>query len=182
MKKILLTSAGLENKVVENKFMELIGKKAKEIRVLFITTAAVETEAIQVLPKCLDDLLNVGIPMENITVYDMHQLIGIQELKKQDAIYVCGGNTSYLVERIDEIGFQKVVDQYLEEGGVYLGVSAGSVVASGKYKTGLNFIKNSINVHCEKSSKNGKILNEEVVNLTDNQAILITDSESIIFE
>ena len=41
MKKILLTSAGLENKVVDNKFMELIGKKAKEIRVLFITTAAV---------------------------------------------------------------------------------------------------------------------------------------------
>jgi len=56
MKKILLTSAGLENKVVENKFMELIGKKAKEIRVLFITTAAVEPEAIQVLPKCLDDM------------------------------------------------------------------------------------------------------------------------------
>lgn len=75
MKKILLTSAGFENKNIKNKFMELVGKKATNIKALFITTAAVELSAIMVLPECLEDLLNCGIPSENMTVYDMHKLI-----------------------------------------------------------------------------------------------------------
>lgn len=179
MKKILLTSAGFENKVIENKFMELVGKDAKDIKVLFITTAAVEPDAIMVLPKCLEDLLNCKIPMENITVYDMHKLIGIS---KYDAIYVCGGSTAYLVDRIDEIGFKKVVDEYILNGGIYIGVSAGSVATCGKYKNSLNFIDNIINVHCDTGTKCGKITTDDNIYLTNSQAILITDDGASIIE
>lgn len=182
MKKIVLTSAGFENPVIKDKFMELVGKKTEEIRVLFVTTAAIEPDAILVLPKCLYDLLNCGIPMENITVYDMHKLIDISDLEKYDAIYVCGGKTSYLVDRINEVGFKEIINQYLEKGGIYIGVSAGSVAAAGNYSLGLNFIKNNINVHCEDGSANGRILNLDDINLTDKQAILITDEESVIIK
>lgn len=182
MKKILLTSAGFENKMIENKFMELVGKDSKDIKALFITTAAIEPDAIMVLPKCLEDLLNCGIPMENITVYDMHKLISISKLKEYDVIYVCGGNTSYLVDRIDEIGFKKVVDEYISNGGIYVGVSAGSVAACGKYKNGLGFIENIIDVHCDVGSKNGEITTLDNIYLTNNQAIFITDEYATIIE
>lgn len=40
MKKLLLTSDGLVNPKIGQQFLELIGKDPKEIRVLFIPTAA----------------------------------------------------------------------------------------------------------------------------------------------
>lgn len=182
MKKILLTSAGFENKVIENKFIELLNKDIGESKALFITTAAVEPDAIMVLPKCLEDLLNCGILKKNITVYDMHKLITFEEIKKYDAVYVCGGNTSYLVDRINEVGFKKIIDQFIENGGIYIGVSAGSVAASGEYSNGLDFIHNKLDVHCDKGTKSGIIKTNDMLYLTDNQAILITDDDIIIIE
>lgn len=182
MKKILLTSAGFENKKIEEKFLELVDKKIEEIKALFITTAAVEVDAISMLPKCLDDLLNCGIKKENITVYDMHKLISKENLRKYDVIYVCGGKTSYLVDRINEVGFKEVVDDFLSHGGIYIGVSAGSVACSKKYENGLNFIENILNVHQEEGSHVGKIESTDPINLTNHQAILILDDEKTIFE
>lgn len=182
MKKILLTSAGFENETIKNKFLELVEKSPKNIKALFITTAAVEPDAIMMLPECLNDLLNCGIPMENIIVYDMHKLIDLSELEKYDVVYVCGGKTSYLVDRINEVGFKPVIDKYISNGGIYIGVSAGSVAACGKYKQGLNFIDNIIDVHCDKGSSIGKIKTLDNIYLTNEQAILITDDGATVIE
>lgn len=182
MKKILLTSTGLENKVIKKKFLELVNKNPDDIHALFITTAAIEPDAIMVLPKCLEDLTDCGIPMNNITVYDMHKLISYDNIRKYDVVYVCGGETSYLVDRINEIGFKDLIDQYIANDGIYIGVSAGSVAASGKYSNGLDFLKNKVNVHCDKGSSNGNVMDNSDIYLTDNQAILITDNQTIIFE
>lgn len=182
MKKILLTSAGFENKRIEEEFMELIDKEARDIKALFITTAAVEPDAIMVLPKCLEDLLNCGILKENITVYDMHKLIEFEEIKKYDVIYVCGGNTTYLVNRIREVGFKNRVNAFIQNGGIYIGVSAGSVAASGEYENGLDFIKNKLGVHFDKGTESGVVRNEGPIYLTDNQAVLITDEVIKIIE
>ncbi len=177
MKKILLTSTGFENENIKNTFLELLNKKPEEAKILFIITAANDPDAVRILSKCLDDLTICDIPDENITIYDMHKPI---ELNQYDAIYVCGGSTEHLVERMNEINFKQTIDKYIEQGGIYIGVSAGSVAASGKYNC-LNFIENILDVHCEQGSKNGIIDTNENINLTNNQAILITDKK-IIFE
>lgn len=182
MKKILLTSAGLENISIKNKFLDLVMKEPSDIKALFITTAAIDTEAIIVLPKCLEDLFSCGIKEDNIMVYDMHKLISFYELQKYDVVYVCGGNTSYLVDRIKEVGFKNSIDKYLEQGGIYIGVSAGSVAASGNYIEGLNFIKNKIHVHCDKRQENQVINNLDDIYLTDDQAILILNDKTTIIE
>lgn len=112
----------------------------------------------------------------------MHKKIETNELQKYDAIYVCGGKTSYLVERMNEIDFKKTLEEYLESGGIYIGVSAGSVAASGTYPDGLNFVSNKLEVHCEKGSSIGKITNNETIYLTNNQAIVIINEEKSILE
>ena len=76
----------------------------------------------------------------------------------------------------------KILISFISDGGIYIGVSAGSVSVSGKYENNLGFIKNKIDVHCEKGSTNGKIVSGEDIYLTDNQAIYINDDEMIIFE
>lgn len=182
MKKILLTSTGFDNDNIKNKFLELLEKDVKNVKVLFIITAANDPDAVRILSGCLDDLTNCGILDENITVYDMHELLTQDEINKYDAIYVCGGSTKYLVDRISELNFKPIVDKYLENGGIYIGVSAGSVATSEKYKNGLSFIENVLDVHCETGTQNGKIDTNDNIYLTDNQAIFIDDNESTIFE
>lgn len=182
MKKILLTSTGLENINIQNKFLSLMTKDPKDIKALFITTAAVEPDAIMVLPKCLNDLLRCGIQNDNITIYDMHKPISLDEINKFDVVYVCGGSTRYLLSRMNEAGFNKVINNYVNNGGIYIGVSAGSVATSGKYEQNIGFINNVLDVHCEEGTLNGKVTNNDKINLTNNQAIIINDDEIRIFE
>lgn len=105
-----------------------------------------------------------------------------EELNKFDAIYVCGGSTKHLVSRMQEIDFKGSVEKYLSNGGIYIGVSAGSVCASGKYENGLDFIENVLDVHCDIGTNNGRIENDEKICLTNNQAIFIDDNGMEIFE
>lgn len=182
MKKILLTSTGFDNENIKNKFIELLNTDIKNVKVLFIITAANDPSAVRILSGCLDDLTKCGITDENIKVYDMHKPLSQEDINQYNAIYVCGGSTKYLVERIDEINFKSTIDKYINQGGIYVGVSAGSVCASGKYQKGLGFIGNILNVHCDKGTKNGVITSNDDLYLTDNQAIYISDSEKIIFE
>lgn len=182
MKNIILTSTGFDNENIKNKFIELLDKDVKESKILFIITAANDPDSVRILSGCLDDLTNCGIVDSNITVYDMHKLISEDELKQYDAIYVCGGSTRYLVDRIKELNIKPLITNYLDNGGIYIGVSAGSVCASGKYKDGLGFIDNILDVHCDKGTDNGIIDSNDDIYLTDNQAIYINDKEKIIFE
>ena len=182
MKKIILTSAGFDNINIMNKFIDLLNVPKEEAKVLFIITAAIDPEAVRILSWCLDDLSKCNIKDENITVYDMHKLISKEEINKYDAIYVCGGYTDYLVERMNELNIKPVINNYINNGGIYIGVSAGSVCASGNYDNGLDFIKNKLYVHCEKGTANGIINYNDDIYLTNNQGIFINDNESIIFE
>lgn len=182
MKKILLTSTGFDNENIMNKFIEMLDVNVKDAKVLFIITAANDPDAVRILSGCLDDLTKCGIKDNNIKIYDMHKLISQEELNNYNAVYVCGGSTDHLVERIKEINIKPVINNYIVNGGIYIGVSAGSVCASGKYKDGFGFIENRLDVHCDKGSPNGVVESTDEIFLTDNQAIYINDKESIIFE
>lgn len=174
--KILLTSTGFTNPNIKNKFINLLNKDVKEAKVLFIITAAQDPDAVRILPACLDDLTECGIIDENIKIYDMHKLLTQEEMNKYDAIYVCGGNTEYLVDRMNEINIKQQIQEYLKKGGIYVGVSAGTIAAQA-----LNLIKNEIDVHCENESENKEVTTEPIY-LTDDQALLIKDNEKYIFE
>ena len=59
MKNILLTSTGFENKNIESKFLELLDKNVAESKVLFIITAAIDIEAVQILSKCAYEFIKL---------------------------------------------------------------------------------------------------------------------------
>ena len=178
MKKILLTSTGFDNENIKNKFIELLDTEIKNVKVLFIITAANAPDAIRVLPFCLDDLTNCGISDENIIVYDMYKSLSQEEINKYNAIYVCGGSTDYLTERMNEINFKESINSYINNGGIYVGVSAGSIVASNC----LSLLENNLDVHRDKGTNNGVINSNDDIYLTDNQCLYINDYEKIIFE
>lgn len=184
MRKILLTSAGFDNKDIEKVFLGLIGKRPEEIKALFIPTAAIYPDAIAVLPKCMHDLLDAGVPKGNVVVFDLHRSMSFEELSSFDTIYFCGGDPSYLMDRINDTQFNVAVKQYVDNGGVYVGVSAGSMVAAKNLPDSLGFVNCILSVHVSEGSKAGEIDTTGCphIELTDGQAILIHDKRCTIVE
>lgn len=157
MRKILLTSAGFENKKIEQKFLAMIDKPASQIRVIWIPTAAINEEAKAVLPKCMDDLLNAGIPAENIKTYDLDYIMNYEEMTTYDAVYVCGGSSRHLLDKMYEADFVAILKKFIDQGGVYVGVSAGSCVCVKGFDDTLGFLPCTLSVHCLEGSVPGDI-------------------------
>ena len=89
--RVLLTSAGLETEEIKECFLDMAGKDMSLVKALFIPTAAIDADAIEVLPKCMNDLLKCGILDKNIVVYDLHAKIEFENLQQYDVVYLCGG-------------------------------------------------------------------------------------------
>ena len=155
--------------------MEFLGKAPEEVHALFIPTAAIDADAIEVLPKCMNDLLKVGIPKQNVRVFDLHQNMPIDELKTYDVVYLTGGRTSYLLERINDTGFRETLLTYIRDDGFVIGVSAGSIIFASNLSGNLGLLDTKLDVHCETSSYTGKVSFPLIKNmkLSNTAAILI---------
>ena len=171
----MLTSCGLETGQIKEQFLKMLGKKPADTKALFIPTAAIDADAIEVLPKCMNDLLKCGIPKENIRVFDLHQSIPIDELKTYDVVYLTGGRTSYLLERINDTGFRDTLLTYIRDGGFVTGVSAGSIIFANNLPGNWGLLDTKLDVHCESCSYTGKVLFPLIENmkLSNTAAILI---------
>lgn len=155
--RVLLTSAGLETEEIKEFFVNMIGKDMASVRALFIPTAAIDAEAVKVLPKCMNDLLKCGIQNKNIKVYDLHIGMEPDELRQYDVVYLCGGDTTYLLERVNATGFHKTLTEYIRADGPVIGVSAGSLIFSNNLPGNLGLINTKLDVHCAEGEKRGKV-------------------------
>lgn len=175
--RVLLTSAGLETEEIKDCFMKMLGKDMSCVKALFIPTAAIDAGAIEVLPKCMNDLLKCGILNENIRVFDLHVGMEMEQLQEYDVVYLCGGKTAYLLERINDTGFHKSLMQYINENGLVIGVSAGSLIFANNLPDNLGLINTKLDVHCASGEKRGKLaypLKENML-LTNTCALVIRD-------
>ena len=176
MKKILLTSAGFDNINIANRTVELIKSNVQDAKVLFVISAAVSEEQKRILPLCKREIIELGISEENIDVYDFEYKIGNSKIKDYDLIYVAGGSTKQLLEKFD---LEKLsISKFLDNGGLYVGVSAGSIAMTSTYANGLNYLNCTLKVHQISGSNNGNIDSKRTapILLTDDQAVLILDS------
>ncbi len=155
--RVLLTSTGLETPEIQEYLIEMIGQDMASKRALFIPTAAIDADAIAVLPKCMNDLLRCGIPQENITVFDLHCGVDAAALQQFDLVYLCGGRTQYLLDRINNTGFRTALLEYIRNDGVVVGVSAGSIIFADNLPNSLHLIDCKLDVHCVQGDPLGKV-------------------------
>ncbi|MBE5794390.1 MAG: hypothetical protein E7323_06885 [Clostridiales bacterium] len=173
--KVMLTSCGIETQTIKAHFLRWLGKSPAETKALFIPTAAITADAIQVLPACMDDLLKCGILQENIMVFDLHRNMPMEELQTFDVVYLCGGTTAYLLERINETGFRDSLLAYIHAGGMVIGVSAGSMIFVDYLPDNLGLLDVRMSVHSKKTNILGKVSFpvEETIELSNTAAMLI---------
>lgn len=110
-------------KIIKHEERDFAGKKA-----VFIPTAGdpydnkdfVETDRIA--------LEKYGLDVVEMDIKDKNE----EEIRKTivgaDIVLVAGGDTFYLMEKLKESGTDKVIKEFIEKNGIYIGSSAGSIV------------------------------------------------------
>jgi len=200
-KTLLLTSSGMDMK---KEIIKLLQKPAYNVSVGFITTASKQKENVDYIRK--DWMImrdEMGFNLEEIDIEGKTEDQVMKLLQFKDIIFVEGGNTFYLLNAMRKCNFEKVIRKLLKQGKVYVGVSAGSIVAGKTIKTagwnnrdknnvklknlkGLNLVPFDIFVHYQpedeeliKKQLPRKGQRKKLKILTDRQAILVQGKEII---
>lgn len=146
MNNIILTSCGFRKEDLKNKFYKIISKEElKNKKVLYITTA-VDGENDPDKSWVKEEyktILDLGINDVNITEYKIGNEINIGEF---DIIYMMGGNTFYLLDKIRKYKFDKTIKEFISKGKIYIGSSAGSEILMSSIETALPYDENNVNM------------------------------------
>lgn len=147
MKNIILTSCGIIDREFKEQFYRIINKEEiKDKKVLYITTASDgENDSDK---SWMDDeyrtILNLGFEEKNIYEYKIGQKeININDF---DVIYMMGGNTFYLMDMIRKYNFDTVIKKAMDNGIIYIGSSAGSIILGNSVEYALPFDENNVDL------------------------------------
>lgn len=194
--KLLLTSDGLSTQNLKNFFISILPKESHDCSLLLIYYKLYEEPELYEKYK-KEEIKNIGIT--NVTSFDMHEEKFTNTNCKYDIIWVCGGNTFAILDRMKKTGvFDFIKKSATENNSLYLGVSAGSIIAGKNIKvanekigdydeniiklkdlSGLNFTNISVFPHFE------KYMQEELDKLkkkVDYKIIEITDEEGVFVD
>ena len=192
---LFLTSSGVSTDM-KKKFFDIIGKCPEDVKVLYIPTAGIETDgAREGITVCFHELSSMGIRYENILVYNLElilskdyqrtyssyitapymvtRLLTIEELQSFDAVVVSGGDVAVLCREMVRTGFDKTIEKAINNGFVYVGISAGSMYAAGNLEDGLHIINNPIIPHWNRTKITELPNCREAIRLVDGQGVYI---------
>ena len=145
MGNIILTSCGIINEKFKEQFYKIINKEeVKDKKVLYITTASDGENDID--KSWMDNeyktILNLGFEEKNIYEYK----IGKNEININDfdVIYMMGGNSFYLMDMIRKYNFDETIKNAIDNGIIYIGSSAGSIILGNSVEYALPFDENNV--------------------------------------
>jgi len=152
--KLLLSSNGFSNQEIANALFELVGKKPEDTSLVFIPTASnIETGDKDWF---IDDLINIKKQnFKSVAITDISAVsenIWRPQLEEADVLFFEGGNTYYLMHRMNESGLTKLLPEMLKTK-VYMGLSAGSMITGPDLN--INLSKTIYDEKAEKDSMPG---------------------------
>ncbi|MEK7061740.1 MAG: Type 1 glutamine amidotransferase-like domain-containing protein [Patescibacteria group bacterium] len=198
---LLLTSSGMAG--TKEEILSVLSKPPDKVRVAHIITASKAEKDTAYVDKDKELMQEAGFNVEDIDIEGKNKKQLMKILQVVDVIYVQGGNTFYLLLQMRKSGFNKIIKKLLKRGIIYIGVSAGSVVAGKTIETaswgsnpdekvvklmslkGLKLIKSNIFVHYkledeEMIKQKPKRVKKKLRILTDEQALFVFDKKIIL--
>jgi len=133
MKKLFLASyfAGAASLLPDFVREDLSGKN-----VVFIPTAGLHAMSVQDRQKLdyinktdKEALQNLGLVVEELEISSEPYEVIEKSISNADCIFVCGGSTFFLLQELKRKGTDKLISQHIEKGKLYMGTSAGSLIA-----------------------------------------------------
>lgn len=137
MMKLLLTSAGISNKSIQNALVDLLGKPVAESSALFVPTAIYGIpnggEIVRRVikgslgdPFCELGWKSLGL-LELTALPSIKRELWVPLLHETDALLVGGGDCQYLTYWMQQSGLADLLPSLLRRM-VYVGLSAGSMI------------------------------------------------------
>ena len=115
---------------VANNIPRFLDHPAGKYKLLFIYTAAeVEKGDVQWLKDDRNSLKKAGFHVEGYTITGKKLDEIKAKLEDTDIIYLSGGNQFYLLFKMQETGCKKLIADMVKMGKIYMGGSAGSIIA-----------------------------------------------------
>ncbi len=128
--KLLLTSAGLQNKTIATALEQLVGKSPADTKIGFVPTAAnVERGNKDWFVRQVTNLYAHGYTWVDLVDISAPSVDWKTRLSEVDVILVGGGNTFHLLDQVRKTGFGDWLHGVLETK-VYVGISAGSIIVT----------------------------------------------------
>ncbi len=91
------------------KVTEILPDKPANLKLAFISTASNPYKDKSWLYKDRDKLIEMGFIVKDIDIaYKTHEYLQ-KELATVDVVFVSGGNTFYLLEKVRDSGFDKII-------------------------------------------------------------------------
>lgn len=127
MTQLFLASSG---DYVLDDIVKYLPKKPAQYKLAFINTAAeiMEKGNRWWVTKEVKKLTSVGFQIEEFSIMGLSQSELESKMNDKDGIYICGGNTYYLLDQVIKTGFDQFLRRWIEEGKLYIGSSAGSMI------------------------------------------------------
>jgi dipeptidase E len=100
-------------------------------KVVFIPTASIHEKVTFFVGADLKALGKLGLAVDELEVSTAPHADIASKLSEADYIFVEGGNTFFLLQELRRTGADKLIVEHINNGKLYIGASAGSVIASG---------------------------------------------------
>lgn len=192
MKNIILTSTGFENPEIMEVVKDFWRNDVADKKVAIITTASEEKEENEFAVLARSQFFEMGF--ESVIFFDI-EIQSPEELAGFDVIYVNGGNTYFLLHWAKKSGFDKLIVDFVGRGGLYVGVSAGSLIAGNSIEvldyvggdenliglrdlSGVGLLEYTIRPHYDKEKMEQAILEYE--KNSDVEVMRFADGEAVI--
>ncbi|GMA69560.1 peptidase S51 [Leuconostoc litchii] len=128
MKNILLTSYFAGTIGQFQKFMASQDTASKSI--LFIDTASKVEEYTGYIDEARAALVSLNYIADTLDIASADYIISRKKIQNADAIFVAGGNTFYLLEKLRSQKLDKILIDKINTGTPYIGESAGAIILS----------------------------------------------------
>ena len=138
MKRLFLCSSFAD---VANLFVDCAKEDLQGKIIAFIPTASL-TEPIRFyVKKGKKALEEAGMIVEEVEITQLPKEEISSILHKCDYIYITGGNTFFLLQELKRKGVDKIISKQVKLGKLYIGESAGAIIASpdAEYMRSVNF-------------------------------------------
>jgi len=98
--------------------------------VTFIPTASIVEAVTFYVKSGRKALEKMGLIVDELEISTAAQTDIADKLARNDYIYVSGGNTFFLLQELKRCGADKIIREQVNAGKLYIGESAGSIVAA----------------------------------------------------
>ncbi len=193
MKRLLLASSGLEY------IKTFVGKDPKSVKLLFIPTAGNLDDEVWWIDKDRDVLARMGFHITELDIEHSSKTEMQKSLSDTDIVYVAGGNTFFLLKQLRETGFDAMLTEYVNSGGLYAGASAGALIAGAdigaissldepekvqglKSTEGLGWVNVIPIPHYDMKARTQPIVEIKTKYDKDNEMVLLTDDQALLVE